>query len=487
MCLEATIPPISNGTVCDLWFSFVAGAESCVTVIDGIAYYFISVDWVQIFPEFVSGEYHLSWMGWHWKPGCEDYAPSGVPDFDQRQVGWWHPHTYQWSFCGPTAVANCFWWLDSKHYVQAGMPGDGFDYFPLVRDYENNMTPLAGEIQDDHDPGNVNHPDTPWPPPYSPPPSTPQPFVPGYQNPPVLSPWGELVERLAWYMDTDGVRTGYGEHVGTNIVQMEQGIQAWLESEMFPGGSNLTNHVCVVTTPMPSFAHLESLIQEGNNAILLLGFWFEDPPQSEQWWRIGGHYVTVAGVYSDESMIAICDPFIDNAEWGFWGQLEDGRLFPHQHGQHDAAAHNDAGNASRDIYYVDITAAVPIGQWGITEYAISRDPLYWSSNFFNQNVPEEFASNTAQWGGVGTIYTQVEYCVYVSSGDDRGDVNVPYGDGTVDAADVVFLLNYLFRGGDPPVPYIEGDTNCDGTVSPGDVVYLINYLYKGWPPPRCCN
>jgi len=268
---------------------------------------------------------------------------------------------------------------------------------------------------------------------------------------------------------------------------MEQGIQAWLESEMFPGGSNLTNHVCVVTTPMPSFAHLESLIQEGNNAILLLGFWFEDPPQSEQWWRIGGHYVIVAGVYSDESMIAICDPFIDNAEWGFWGQLEDGRLFPHQHGQHDAAAHNDAGNASRDIYYVDITAAVPIGQWGITEYPISRDPLYWSSNFFNQNVPEEFASNTAQWGGVGTIYTQVEYCVYVSSGDDRGDVNVPYGDGTVDAADVVFLLNYLFRGGDPPVPYIEGDTNCDGTVDPGDVVSLINYLYKGWPPPRCCN
>jgi hypothetical protein len=61
-----------------------------------------------------------------------------------------------------------------------------------------------------------------------------------------------------------------------------------------------------------------------------------------------------------------------------------------------------------------------------------------------------------------------------------GDVN---GDGEIGPGDVVGLLNYLFRGGPPPVPMQLGDCNCDGLVGPGDVVYLINYLFRGGPPP----
>jgi hypothetical protein len=61
-----------------------------------------------------------------------------------------------------------------------------------------------------------------------------------------------------------------------------------------------------------------------------------------------------------------------------------------------------------------------------------------------------------------------------------GDVN---GDGIVNVADVIFLVNYLYRGGDPPDPSEVGDVNCDGVVDIGDVVYLVSYLYKGGPPP----
>jgi hypothetical protein len=64
----------------------------------------------------------------------------------------------------------------------------------------------------------------------------------------------------------------------------------------------------------------------------------------------------------------------------------------------------------------------------------------------------------------------------------HGDAN---GDFIVDAADVVFLINYLYQGGNPPYPYEAGDANCDGEVTASDVVYLINYLFKNGDPPPC--
>jgi hypothetical protein len=64
----------------------------------------------------------------------------------------------------------------------------------------------------------------------------------------------------------------------------------------------------------------------------------------------------------------------------------------------------------------------------------------------------------------------------------RGDAN---GNGAIEPADVVYLINYLFRNGPAPDPLNAGDCNCDGSVAPGDVVYLINYLFRNGPPPSC--
>ncbi|UCB52989.1 MAG: tandem-95 repeat protein, partial [Candidatus Zixiibacteriota bacterium] len=63
-----------------------------------------------------------------------------------------------------------------------------------------------------------------------------------------------------------------------------------------------------------------------------------------------------------------------------------------------------------------------------------------------------------------------------------GDVNA---DGHVDVGDVVVLVNYLYRGGPPPQPWVSGDTNCDGYVNVGDVVFLVNYLFRGGSPLGC--
>ncbi len=62
----------------------------------------------------------------------------------------------------------------------------------------------------------------------------------------------------------------------------------------------------------------------------------------------------------------------------------------------------------------------------------------------------------------------------------RGDVNE---DGKITVSDVIYLINYLFKGGPAPAPLEVGDVNCDSSVTVSDVIYLINYLFKGGPPP----
>lgn len=55
----------------------------------------------------------------------------------------------------------------------------------------------------------------------------------------------------------------------------------------------------------------------------------------------------------------------------------------------------------------------------------------------------------------------------------------PNQDTTVNVSDVVFIINYLFKGGAEPVPYASGDVNLDQEITVSDVIYLINYLFKG--------
>ncbi len=66
----------------------------------------------------------------------------------------------------------------------------------------------------------------------------------------------------------------------------------------------------------------------------------------------------------------------------------------------------------------------------------------------------------------GTIFTDVI----------SGDAN---SDAMVDVADVVYLLNYLFKAGKPPAPLGLGDYNQDSEVNVADVVALLNFLFRG--------
>jgi len=67
-----------------------------------------------------------------------------------------------------------------------------------------------------------------------------------------------------------------------------------------------------------------------------------------------------------------------------------------------------------------------------------------------------------------------------------GDVN---DNGSVTSADVIALVNYVFKGGDEPLPCVaNGDVNCNGSVTSADIIYEVNYVFKGGDPPcDICN
>jgi len=304
---------------------------------------------------------------WYFKPPQKDYAPSGVPDFDQKQwltdINWTNPYppVGTWSHCGPVSVANSLWWLDSQFEPKPISPPTINDGFPLVQSY-------APGVWDDHDPQNV---------PY-------------------------LVEHLAYYMDTNGMRT-QRPHCGTEVHDMEYGIDRYLWEK------GLDWKFYEHTQKAPDFYWIEEEIKRCEDVILLLGFWQNLGTEIAPYWvRTGGHFVTCAGVDSTNMMLAISDPYINNAEWGFPGRVIPPP--PHPHTGNPETLHNNATYVSHDFYMVGHSPS-PGGPFGLYQYP-AEDII---DNFGScQNTPEEFIPYDREYTPGIPIYTEIEYAVIVS-------------------------------------------------------------------------
>jgi hypothetical protein len=101
-------------------------------------------------------------------------------------------------------------------------------------------------------------------------------------------------------------------------------------------------------------------------------------------------------------------------------------------------------------------------------------------------------------GRLHVLGDSIDYSIYF---DDDGDgvvdrvvqpdeINFPDfmcgdadGDGSVTIADVVFLIDYIFRGGAAPQPVAAGDADCSGSINIADCVYMINYIFSHGPQP----
>jgi hypothetical protein len=118
----------------------------------------------------------------------------------------------------------------------------------------------------------------------------------------------------------------------------------------------------------------------------------------------------------------------------------------------------------------------------IARYPSQTDPDLPGSSYYTKLA--NWTTYLADSVGFACTSDSSEISVYdrsvLSTEYIRGDAN---GDGEINIADVVHLVNYLFSGGPAPDPLWVGDANSDGVVDIADVIYLVNYLFIGGPPP----
>lgn len=88
--------------------------------------------------------------------------------------------------------------------------------------------------------------------------------------------------------------------------------------------------------------------------------------------------------------------------------------------------------------------------------------------------PEEFTDRYVPPEGEPDTVTYEATTTY------SGDVNA---DGTITSADIIYMVNYVFKGGAPAVIPGHSDVNCDGVTTSADIIYLVNYVFKGGAGP----
>ena len=371
----------------------------------------------------------------YYKPPYPDYSPVGVPDFDQKQANWTDP-LQRWSHCGPVALANCLWWFDSKFETSITPPPAVIDNYPLVTSFAS-MPP----VWDDHDPLNV------------------MPFV----------------DSLAVYCATNIP----GPVTGTNVHNLEFGARNWINKV------GLGSQYTVRLLPLDQPTLIDTIRQEvlrSQNVILLLGFWELDPTGTGDCHRVGGHYVTVAGVCSTETAICISDPWLDFNE----GEPPAGSA-------HAPIVHNDAsfvsgphGTLDHDKYSLGAVGAQCLAtpfRNQLRDYPISPTDILNFQMMNDGDIPSQPYAD-------GQLITLLEYAVIICPADVcdciPGDAN---GSGSINISDAVHLINYIFGGGPAPQPYptCSGDADCNCVVTISDAVYLINHIFSGGPAPCDCQ
>jgi len=122
--------------------------------------------------------------------------------------------------------------------------------------------------------------------------------------------------------------------------------------------------------------------------------------------------------------------------------------------------HCDVWNATFDTCYF----------WNDTDEQVSPDDSFW-------------CCDTILNGRLDTDYVSISNgTLTVLAGGLCGDID---NGGSINILDVVYLINFLYKGG--PAPELPGmaDCNGDGNLNILDGSYLISYLYKGGPAPVC--
>ncbi len=172
----------------------------------------------------------------------------------------------------------------------------------------------------------------------------------------------------------------------------------------------------------PTFSDMTDSLMGSGSIVLLLGLWQEI---ENVWYRIGGHYVSMAGSCSDSNWVAISDPAFDQTETG-----AKGRILPvHDPHPDDHTLHNTAGFVSQDMYVSDILTLGSYGTlWRLKDYHDGNLP--WLSRFEGLNFQPGQLSYTHSYDSTQSLYAVVEYAILISpksSSVAEDEVELPKG------------------------------------------------------------
>ena len=210
---------------------------------------------------------------------------------------------------------------------------------------------------------------------------------------PSISDPDSLIRLLSHYFHTDPSADG-----GTLV----DSIKVGLDSLFADYGLNLYDTIF----QKPTFSEIADSLKKSANVVLLLGLWQKI---DGTWYRIGGHYVSMAGVCKLNSWVAINDPAVDNAEAGAKGRI----LPPHDPHPDDHTLHNTQGFVSHDAYVSDTLSVSPYATelWMLKD--CDDDSLPWLSQFGGQNFQPEQLQYAHAYDPAESLYAVVEYAIMI--------------------------------------------------------------------------
>ncbi len=201
---------------------------------------------------------------------------------------------------------------------------------------------------------------------------------------------------------------------GTFVDTMQMGLNQYFNNYGLPFQTQMYD--------MPYFHEMEESLKVSQDVILLLGQW--EQVVVDSFVRTGGHYVTMAGVWSESLKVAFSDPDRDNAENG-----HPGRVRP-SHDAHpsDHLLHNDPLYVSHDIYTSTLTSPSPGNpHWGLTDYLLSKN---MAESFEGKNFhPSQLKYYSPEREGKGPQYIEVDYALMIcpksSAVEDEEKPDIP--------------------------------------------------------------